>query len=105
MPSFAADETVIDGVRVVVRHPRPSDWERQHVWNDDSIVLELLWRDVSLVLTGDAGAEPERLIAPEFQPSPLRIIKVPHHRKPHGEHAAVPADAGAARRDRQCWEE
>ncbi len=71
--------TVVDGVSVIVRHPRPPDWERQDVRNDDSIVLELLWRDVSIVLTGDIGAEVERAIAPQFQPAPLRVIKVPHH--------------------------
>jgi competence protein ComEC len=83
-----SDQTIVDGVRVVVRHPVPADWERQHVRNDDSIVLELLWRDVSIVLTGDAGAETERLMTPLFGPSPLRIIKVPHHGSPTSSTAA-----------------
>ena len=34
---------------------RSADWERQKVRNDDSIVLELRWRDVSILLTGDIG--------------------------------------------------
>ena len=36
------------------------DWERQRVRNDDSIVLELRWRDVSVLLTGDIGRAVER---------------------------------------------
>jgi competence protein ComEC len=74
-----ADTTTVDGVSVIVRHPRPPDWERQDPRNDDSIVLELIWRDVSIVLTGDIGAEVEGEIAHQFQPVPLRVIKVPHH--------------------------
>ena len=34
---------------------RRADWERQRVRNDDSIVLELRWRDLSVLLTGDIG--------------------------------------------------
>jgi competence protein ComEC len=75
----SGDLTTVDGVSVMVRHPRPPDWERQDPRNDDSMVLELLWRDVSIVLTGDIGAEVEGAIAPQFQPQPLRVLKVPHH--------------------------
>jgi competence protein ComEC len=75
----SGDLVTIDGVQIVARHPALPDWERQSVRNDDSIVLEMLWRDVSIVLTGDIGREVERGIAPLFAPSPLRVIKVPHH--------------------------
>jgi competence protein ComEC len=75
----AGDLVTIDGVQVIVRHPRPPDWERQDVRNDDSIVLELLWGGVSIVLTGDIGRDVEREIAPLFAPSPLRVLKAPHH--------------------------
>jgi competence protein ComEC len=73
------DEILIDGVRVVVRHPTPPDWERQDVRNDDSIVVEILWKDVSIVMTGDISREVERDIVSLFSPSPLRVMKVPHH--------------------------
>jgi competence protein ComEC len=73
------DTVLLDGVRVTVKHPRRGDWERQRVRNDDSIVLEVEWRDVSVVLAGDIGRETEAAIAPTFAPSPLRILKVPHH--------------------------
>jgi competence protein ComEC len=73
------DRISIDGVEVVVRHPGIADWERQRVRNDDSIVLELLWRDVSIVLTGDIGGDAERAIAPLFGAAGIRVLKVPHH--------------------------
>src|SRR5207237_1210928 len=57
---YAGDHLVIDGVDVVARSPHPADWERQKVRNDDSLVLDLVWRDVSVLLTGDIGSDVER---------------------------------------------
>jgi len=74
-----ADVLFIDDVEVAVRHPPIADWERQDIRNDDSIVLELRWGAVSIVLTGDIGAGVEETIAPLFEPSALRVVKVPHH--------------------------
>jgi competence protein ComEC len=76
---YAGDRIAIDEVEVVARHPRAADWERQKVRNDDSLVLELRWRDVSIVLTGDIGAATERQIARTFPPARLRVVKIPHH--------------------------
>jgi competence protein ComEC len=76
---YADDHEWIDQVEVVARHPSPADWERQKVRNDDSLVLELRWRDVSVLLTGDIGAGVERSLAGRIPVSPLRVIKVPHH--------------------------
>ena len=76
---YAGDHVLVDEVDVIARHPAPADWERQKVRNDDSIVLELRWRDVSVVLTGDAGRVVEHAIAPTFTPAPLRVVKIPHH--------------------------
>ena len=75
----SGDLVTLGEVQIAVKHPRPADWERQEVRNDDSIVLEVLWRDVSIVLTGDIGRDVEREIAPLFAPSALRVVKVPHH--------------------------
>ena len=69
----------MDGLQMVVRHPPVPDWERQDVRNDDSIVLELRWRDVSIVFTGDIGRETEADISGLFAPAPLRVLTVPHH--------------------------
>ena len=46
-----------------IRHPPPPDWERQKVRNDDSMVIELRYGDVSIVLTGDIGRDVERTLA------------------------------------------
>ena len=75
----AGDAAAIDGVQVIAHHPPPADWERQKVRNDDSLVLELRWRDVSLLLTGDIGRVPELSVGPALRSSRIRILKVPHH--------------------------
>jgi competence protein ComEC len=75
----AGDEVGFGDLRAVVRHPGSPDWERQDVRNDDSIVLEMVWRQVSIVLAGDVGRLVEQEIAPATSPSPLRVLKVPHH--------------------------
>lgn len=72
-------EFFVDDVRLIVRHPTLPDWERLRVRNDDSIVIELQWRDVSIVLTGDIGVDVEAALVPDIDPMPLRIVKVPHH--------------------------
>jgi len=73
------DRLDLDGVEVRVVHPPPPDWERQRVRNDDSIVLELRWHDVSVVLTGDVGSAVERALKDRFAPARIRVLKVPHH--------------------------
>lgn len=74
-----ADRVLVDEVEIAVRHPPLPDWERQDVRNEDSIVLELRWRDVSFVFTGDIGREAEAQLIGQFAPAPLRVVKVPHH--------------------------
>jgi competence protein ComEC len=76
---YAGTRQVIDDVEVNVRHPDVEDWERQKVRNDDSLVLELRWRDVSILLTGDIGRIPERTLATTIPPAKLRVVKIPHH--------------------------
>jgi len=76
---YRGDRIVIDGVDVIARHPAPADWERQRVRNDDSLVLELRWRDVSVMLTGDIGSFVERDVAAATPPARLRVVKIPHH--------------------------
>ena len=60
-------------------HPPVADWERQKVRNDDSIVIEVRWRDVSVLLTGDIGKAVERELIAAIPHSPIRVVKVPHH--------------------------
>ncbi|MEP7308197.1 MAG: ComEC/Rec2 family competence protein [Acidobacteriota bacterium] len=73
------DRAFFDEVELVVRHPGLPDWERQRVRNDDSIVIELRWHDVSALLTGDIGRAVERTLSAELSRTPIRIVKVPHH--------------------------
>ena len=75
----AGDSIDIDGVSIAVRHPPPPEWERQRVRNDDSVVIELRWRDVSILLTGDIGSPVEPAVAAALTPAPIRIVKAPHH--------------------------
>jgi competence protein ComEC len=75
----AGERIRLDEVDVIVHHPEAPDWERQRVRNDDSLVLELRWRDVSMVLTGDIGKVVEQRLARDIAPAPIRILKVPHH--------------------------
>jgi competence protein ComEC len=73
------DRVELGGVSVRVHHPPRPDWERVAARNDDSVVLELRYGSVSIVLTGDIGAEAERALAGRLAPVPLRVLKVPHH--------------------------
>jgi len=76
---YRGDRLSVDGVDVEAVHPSPADWERQKVRNDDSIVLDVRWRDVAVLLTGDIGREVERTLGEGIPPAPLRVLKVPHH--------------------------
>jgi len=73
------DEFRFGDARVLVLHPPPPDWERQRVRNDDSVVLEVVYRDVAVLLTGDIGADIERAIVPRLVPAKTRVLKVAHH--------------------------
>ena len=75
------DRLRIGDVTIEVMNPPLPDWERQRVRNDDSLVLRLRYGDVELLLTGDVGAETERVLAADLHEdrAPLRILKVAHH--------------------------
>jgi competence protein ComEC len=73
------DRLDIGGVEVRTLHPPPPDWERQRVRNDDSLVFELRFGQVSLLLTGDIGRDVEAALLPTLDPLPVVVLKVPHH--------------------------
>ena len=73
------DKLQIGPVELRVLHPPEPDWERQRVRNDDSIVLELRYGDVSILLTGDIGAAVEESLISKLSGAPLRILKAAHH--------------------------
>ena len=66
-------------VEIRVWHPPPPDWERRRTRNDDSLVLELRYGRVSVVLPGDAGEAVERRLPPIEEPDRRCLLKVPHH--------------------------
>ena len=73
------EQFALGAARVRVLHPPPADWERQRVRNDDSVVIEVVFEDVAILLTGDIGAATERAILPHLTPARIRILKVAHH--------------------------
>lgn len=67
------------GVTVRVLHPPSPDWERRTPRNDDSVVLELVYGAVAVLLTGDVSGEVEASLAGRLTNAPIRILKVAHH--------------------------
>ena len=76
---LAGERFSLGSARVRVLHPPPAEWERPRVRNDDSVVMEVVFGDVAVLLTGDISADIERAILPQLTPSRLRILKVAHH--------------------------
>jgi len=77
--TLAGQQFASGGARIRVLHPPVADWERRRVRNDDSVVLEVNYGDVAILLTGDIGADVERAILPHLTPAKIRILKVAHH--------------------------
>lgn len=75
----AGDAFTYGAARLRVLHPPEPDWERPRVRNDDSVVVEVVYRDVAILLTGDVSADVERAILPQLTPAPVRVLKVAHH--------------------------
>ena len=69
----------LGGVSIAVAHPPLPDWERVRVRNDDSIVLDVRYGDVAVLLPGDIGREVEGRVAGALEPVAFRVVKVPHH--------------------------
>jgi competence protein ComEC len=75
----AGSELTYGPARIRVLNPPSPDWERRRVRNDDSLVMEVIFGDVAILLTGDAGAEVEQQIVHRLTPARVRILKVGHH--------------------------
>lgn len=73
------DKVASGELQAMIRHPPPADWERQRVRNDDSVVTEFRFGDVSIVLPGDVEASAEAALAAELRPAPIRVLQAPHH--------------------------
>ena len=75
----SGDRLNIAGVEIRIHHPPPPDWERQKVRNDDSLVIELRYGQVSMLLTGDIGREVEQALLPTLDLLPIVVLKSAHH--------------------------
>ena len=73
------DRVDIGGVEVRLHHPPPADWERQRVRNNDSLVIELRFGRVSVLLTGDISREIEDELTASLDLLPIVVLKVAHH--------------------------
>ncbi len=75
----AGDRFEVGGVSFAVLHPPVPDWARVRVRNDDSVVLDVRFGDVAVLLPGDVGADVERAVAGALSPARFRVVKAPHH--------------------------
>jgi competence protein ComEC len=75
----AGDVLRYGAAEIRVLHPPAPAWERQRARNDDSLVLDVRLGRVSILLTGDIGAETERLVARALRPAAVRVLKAAHH--------------------------
>jgi competence protein ComEC len=73
------DRLDLAGVELRVHHPALPDWERQKVRNDDSLVMELRYGEVSVLTTGDIGREVEQSLTSSLDLLPTVVLKSPHH--------------------------
>jgi competence protein ComEC len=64
---------------VIAWNPEAADWERQRVRNDDSVVVEVRFGDVSILLTGDVETAAEAALARLIEPAGVRVMLAPHH--------------------------
>jgi competence protein ComEC len=64
---------------VMAWNPEPPGWERQRVRNDDSVVIEVRYGDVSILLTGDVETSAEAAVARLVEPAGVRVMLAPHH--------------------------
>ncbi|MEI6668068.1 MAG: DNA internalization-related competence protein ComEC/Rec2 [Acidobacteriota bacterium] len=73
------DRVSVGGVDVSVWNPPPPEWDRPRVRNEDSVVVELRYGSVSIVLPGDVEASSEQALARLLTPVPIAIMQAPHH--------------------------
>jgi competence protein ComEC len=73
------DRIRLGDAEVIAWNPKPPDWERQRVRNDDSVVVEVRFGDVSLLLGGDVESAAEAEVTRLLEPAGVRVMLAPHH--------------------------
>ncbi|MPZ16442.1 MAG: DUF4131 domain-containing protein [Luteitalea sp.] len=66
-------------VSFTVLHPGEPEWERRRARNNDSLVLDVRYGDVSFLLPGDIERAAEEEVSAHVAPSRLRVLKAAHH--------------------------
>ncbi len=74
----------IGEVRIKVLHPFPGAYEGEHYYwslraNNNSLVLLLRYKKVSILFAGDIERRGEELIQEHFKKLHVDVLKVPHH--------------------------
>ncbi|MCP4197056.1 MAG: DNA internalization-related competence protein ComEC/Rec2 [Proteobacteria bacterium] len=79
-PAICGDLSV-SGVRASVLHPcsRGQSYDPTLSFNDNSLVLQLSYGLVTLLLPGDIEREVEKFLAERGSLSPVDVLKLPHH--------------------------
>jgi competence protein ComEC len=72
----AGDELTAQAVRVRVLYPHPG--ETGGLANEDSLVLELCWPGLRVLLPGDTGSQSEELFLSSVE-TPVDVLLVAHH--------------------------
>jgi competence protein ComEC len=72
-----------DGVALWVLWPPPEPFPAESEDNENSLVLKLVYRDFSVLLTGDAGVESEAVWLRTGAPLAATVLKVGHHGSSH----------------------
>jgi competence protein ComEC len=80
-----------DGVRLTVLGPEPPARPAERIRNEDSVVLDVAFGDVHLLLTGDVTGEAESAL----QAPQALVVKVPHHGSRTSSSAALVAATAA----------
>ena len=73
------DTLRLGAVRLTVVHPPLPDWERQRVRNEDSVVVQIRFGDVAIILPGDIGREGEPSALTHLVRAPTVVLKAAHH--------------------------
>jgi competence protein ComEC len=72
------EHMAVEDVDITVRHPDPPTGNA----SASAATTRWLWMSLAgplVLLTGDIGKDVERALARRIQPSPLTVVKVPHH--------------------------
>ncbi|NLV43210.1 MAG: DNA internalization-related competence protein ComEC/Rec2 [Candidatus Hydrogenedentes bacterium] len=88
------DSIPVEDAEILVRHPT-AEWVARHKGNNNSLVLQVAWPGISVLLPGDVEEEAEAVLiaGPELGAA---ILKAPHHGSPTSSSEAFLEGVGPA---------